>query len=267
MGSLWNRSGTIERYGASDLKAGGAKAYFYEAGTTNAMIVYEDAGEASAHTSPVVADAYGRWPDVFVPYVQSYDAKVTTHYDVQLTYTQGIPNPDPIELTVTIPAEEKVATGMVHWEPIQGVRAGYVRLNGRTLGNGASGGTERANADTEALFTYVYNALSDTHAAVSGGRGANAAADYAANKTIVLPNLQGASPIGLDDMGGSAASAFTGLTFNTGDATTPGSSIGDNSLTLTTAQLPAHTHTVKRGAVTGGGFDVFEQYRHQRRRC
>ena len=46
MGSLWNRSGTIERYGASDLKAGGAKAYFYEAGTTNAMIVYEDAGEA-----------------------------------------------------------------------------------------------------------------------------------------------------------------------------------------------------------------------------
>ena len=127
-----------------------------------------------------------------MPYVQSYDAKVTTHYDVQLTYTQGIPNPDPIELTVTIPAEEKVATGMVHWEPIQGVRAGYVRLNGRTLGNGASGGTERANADTEALFTYVYNAC-PTLMSPFQAVGSDAAADYAANKTIVLPNLQGAA--------------------------------------------------------------------------
>lgn len=69
--------------------------------------------------------------------------------------------------------------------------AGWVLMDDGTIGNGASGATTRANADTVALFTLLWNNTIDANCAVSGGRGANAAADYAANKTIALPKMKG----------------------------------------------------------------------------
>jgi hypothetical protein len=69
--------------------------------------------------------------------------------------------------------------------------SGWVLMNDGTIGNAASGGTTRANADTVDLFTLLYNNTVDADCAVSGGRGANAAADYAANKTIALPKALG----------------------------------------------------------------------------
>ena len=117
---------------------------------------------------------------------------------------------------------------------------GWVRCNGRTMGSASSGGTERANADTENLFTHLWTNYSDTVCAVSSGRGASAAADFAANKTIGLPDMRGRGAFGLDDMGNSAASRLgTVIT----SATTNGSSGGTETHTLTTAQLPSHTHT------------------------
>jgi hypothetical protein len=74
---------------------------------------------------------------------------------------------------------------------------GAVRCNGGTVGNGASGGTERANADTVNLFIFLY--INDTGLTVSGGRTApgntRAAAitDFNLNKTITLPTLLAAS--------------------------------------------------------------------------
>lgn len=242
MGLLWNRSGIVERY-ADDLPADGAKAYFYEGGTTTPLVVFADSGEAQAHPHPVVADSRGRWPDVFIPYTTSYDVQVTSRFNVQLTFSVEIPNPDPIDLTVTIGAEEKVSTGMIHAELINNVKSGYVRLNGLTMGNAASAATERANADTEALFTYLWNNLGNTIAAVSSGRGASAAADYAANKTVVLPDMRGHTLVGLDTMGNSEAGTFTGIAFTLGGNATPGSTIGANSINLSTAQMAAHTHT------------------------
>lgn len=243
MGSLWNRSGIIERY-ADDLRAAGAKAYFYQGGTTSALTVFRDSGEAAAHANPVVADSVGRWPDVFVPYVVSYDVRVTTAEGVQLTFSQQIPNPDPVDLTVTIPAANQVQTGMIHGELINGTKSGYVRLNGRTIGSSASSATERANDDTQALFVYLYGALNDTIAPVSGGRTGNAAADFSpGNKTITLPNCQGASLRGLDDMGASAGGFFSGLTFGVGNSTTAGSRLGTNSLALVSGNMPAHSHS------------------------
>jgi len=242
MGSLWNRSGIVERF-ADDLKAPGAQAFFFSGGTTTPLSVYEDAGESSAHPHPVVANSNGRWPDVFVPYTLGYDVQVKTAEGVQLTYTQNIPNPDPVELSVTPDPTADVITGMIHPGLVNTTQSGYVRLNGRTMGNGASSGTERANADTEDLFIHLWNGLTDAIAPVSGGRGGSAAADYAANKTITLVNCQGCALVGLDDMGASAGSFFSGLTFLTGNATTAGSTIGSNSLTLTADNLPAHQHS------------------------
>jgi hypothetical protein len=80
-----------------------------------------------------------------------------------------------------------------------GVLTGFVRANGRTIGSATSGATERANADCQTLFQYLWGA--DANLAVSGGRGASAAADWAANKTLTLPDSRGRTIAGLDDMG------------------------------------------------------------------
>ena len=86
---------------------------------------------------------------------------------------------------------------------------GFVLASGRTIGDATSGGTERANADTVNLFTLLWNSMANTEAAVSGGRGASAAADFAAHKTLALPDLRGRVTIGKDDMGGTAANRIT----------------------------------------------------------
>ena len=80
--------------------------------------------------------------------------------------------------------------------------AGFLLCTGNTIGSGASGGTARANDDTEALFTLLWNAWSNAvlpiQSSAGGGatRGASAAADFAANKRLPLPNLQQRFPIG-----------------------------------------------------------------------
>jgi hypothetical protein len=92
-----------------------------------------------------------------------------------------------------------------------GILTGFVRCNGRTIGSAVSGATERSNADTSALFSYLWGA--DANLAVSGGRGASAAADFAANKTLTLPDCRGRTIAGLADMGNSAASWLTSTYF------------------------------------------------------
>lgn len=70
--------------------------------------------------------------------------------------------------------------------------AGWTMEDGGTIGNAASGGTNRANSDTEALFTLLWGQFSNTilpiqtSAGAASTRGASAAADYAANKRLPL---------------------------------------------------------------------------------
>lgn len=118
---------------------------------------------------------------------------------------------------------------------------GWVRGNGRTIGNASSSATERANADTEDLFEFLWDNFADAQCAVSSGRGASAAADYAANKTITLPDLRGRSFFGLDDMGATAAARLGAIIT---DETTNGAVGGSETVALTEAQLAEHTHAV-----------------------
>lgn len=255
MGSLWNRSGIVERY-ADDIRAAGAKAFFFQGGTTTPLTVFRDSGEAGAHPNPVLADSDGRWPDVFIPYITSYDVQVKSAFDVQLTYSTQITNPNPVDVSVVVDPANTVQTGMGHFEFVNAVKTGYVRLNGRSIGNAASSATERANADTSALFTYLWNNIGNTLAPVSGGRGGSAASDFAANKNITLPDCRGAFLVGLDDMGASAGGFFSGLSFITGSAILAASRIGGNGVTMTLANLPAHAHsgtTQTEGAHTHSG--------------
>jgi microcystin-dependent protein len=133
--------------------------------------------------------------------------------------------------------------------------SGWVRANGRTIGSASSAATERSNADTETLFTFLWTNYGDSVCAVSTGRGASAAADFAANKTITLPDLRGRSFFGLDDMGNSAASRLgTVIT----SQTTNGASGGTETHTLTEAQLPAHTHAAGTLATNTTGAHTHE---------
>lgn len=121
--------------------------------------------------------------------------------------------------------------------------AGWVMLSGRTIGDATSGGTERANADTEALFTLLWNSMADAQAPVSGGRGASAAADYAAHKTITLPDARGRAIAGWDFMTGASANRLTGLSGGV-NGDTLGLAGGEEAHTLSGAESgdPGHGH-------------------------
>lgn len=248
MGSLWNRSGTVERY-ADDLRAAGAKAFFFNGGTTSPMTVFRDSGETSTFPNPVVADANGRWPDVFVPYTPSYDVQTKTADDVQLTFTQRIPNPNPVDITTTIPPEvqgQLVQVGTVVARfTTNAVLTGYVRCNGKTIGDDISGGSELASTNQcLELFKHLYDNIPDALAPVSGGRtGAGSAGDFALHKTIRLPDARGRVLAGADQMGSSEIGAYVGIVFDLGGGgDTSASTTGINSLTLTVANMPPHLH-------------------------
>jgi len=134
----------------------------------------------------------------------------------------------------------------------------WVFLDGLTLGNAASSATGRANADTSALFTFFWDNLADSEAAVSTGRGASAAADYAANKTITIPDGRNRTLAG-GDMGGGASSRLTSGVSGV-DGTTLGASGGDQRFHQHNHSVtdPGHTHTTASTASTSvsgsGGF-------------
>ena len=138
-------------------------------------------------------------------------------------------------------------TGDVKWRPTQESITGWVgdtSTNGFTIGNGSSG-SNYANANASALFTWVWTNFSQTQCPVltSGGgastRGVSAAADFAANKRITIPDMRGLTIAGLD-VGGTNWWASVPVTI--GSATTPGSVIGENLHTLVTAELAVHSH-------------------------
>jgi microcystin-dependent protein len=121
-----------------------------------------------------------------------------------------------------------------------GAHAGWVRANGNTIGSATSGATERANADAQNLFLLLWGV--DPNLTVSSGRGASAAADWTANKTITVPNWSGLAISGMEGMGGTGPVHLSVGFFGT-DPTNLGAAGGAESTTLTTAQMPSHAHS------------------------
>lgn len=109
--------------------------------------------------------------------------------------------------------------------------AGWLMCNDGTIGKTGSAGTARANDDCEALFMLLWNNVSNSFAAVSGGRGASAAADWAAGKTIALTKMLGRT-LGIAGSGASLSARQLGET------------AGAETHTLTNAQMPLHAHGV-----------------------
>jgi len=130
-----------------------------------------------------------------------------------------------------------------------GALTGFVRCNGRTIGSATSGASERANADAQALFLYLYGV--DTNLTVSTGRGASAAADWSANKTIALPDWRGRSIAGLSDMGNSDNGILANTVTTLGPTVLGGSGgLERNNITVAQGNLPNVNFTVAT-TVTG----------------
>lgn len=152
-----------------------------------------------------------------------------------------------------------IATGFCQWRPTTETLVGWQPANGLTIGSAGSGATGRANVDTAALYAWHWNNFSNTQCPVSTGRGANAAADFAANKTITILDLKGTfGGLGIDTMGGAASTRLNSVPVTSGNSTTAGSVLGENLHTLLTAELASHLHAVFAGvethshAVSGG---------------
>lgn len=234
-----------------------APLYIYEANTSTPAEVYQDFGLSILHPWPLLTDSAGMIPAFWLADGQ-YRARFTNaqasvvYFDMPSVQAIG-PSTGEGGGGGSVDPNAIFQTGDELWQKRSGPRSGWVRQNARTIGSSTSGATERANADTQPLYVYLWNTFSNDLCPVTGGRGDNAAADFAANKPIGTPDMRGYGPMGLDDMGSTAAGRITD-----GTPTAAGSSGGSEKRSLTIAQenLPdvslsgttnttgAHTHTV-----------------------
>jgi hypothetical protein len=159
-------------------------------------------------------------------------------------------DPDSVNALNWVPAPGLISSGTPVPSFSSTVPNGFVAANTLTIGNAASNGTGRANADT--LLLYRYNWINFSNAACpiftsAGGasaRGANPDADFAANKALSTPDGRGRGLLGIDTMGGPATTRLNGVPVTLGNATTPGSILGENLHPLIVAELALHNHGV-----------------------
>lgn len=242
MAVLWQYS-LVPWHNEANAPYAGAKAYFFDVGTTTPQIVYTDASLSIPHDHPVVANANGEFPAVFITEETSHRLRITTSAGVTLRDVDNIsvPTTTPVELPTSDTALEFLfQTGDIKMRWSVTAPTGWVRCNGRTVGSASSGASERANSDVEDLFLLLWE---DTSLSVGGGRGGTAAGDWAANKAIALPDFRGRVPMGPDSFGNSAAGRITDAILGA-DSDTLGLAGGAQTHTLTGAQLGTHTHPV-----------------------
>lgn len=253
MAILWNGSLVPWINEVENTPYAGAKAYFFDFGTTTPLIVYTDYALSIPHDHPVVANSAGMFPPIFIPEQTTYRLRITDADDVTIWDVDGISTPttvvpDPPEGDT--PAEFLYRTGDIKMAWRTSSPTGFVRVNGRTIGSGSSAATERANADCEDLFIHLWE--EDPNLAVSGGRGATSAGDWAAAKTIALPDWRGRAPVGLDSMGNAAAGRITDAQFGS-DTDALGSAGGASTHTLVDDELPSITPTFTGAALAAHG--------------
>jgi hypothetical protein len=247
----------------------GGRLSFFQAATTTPQNAYKDTALTLPHPNPIILDSSGRVPEFWladgnIKFVLTDKSGVV---QISSTSTQILGPSSGSGGGSTVDSTTIFQTGDLMWLDQSGTRAGWVRDNGRTIGSATSGASERANADCEALFTFLWTTYSDSICPVVGGRGANAAADWAANKQITLPDKRGYVPGGLDDMGNSAAGRLANVPLILGTVTAAGSLIGETTHQLTVSELakhphtlhdPGHPHVTQFGSLTqlGGGGNV-----------
>jgi hypothetical protein len=119
-------------------------------------------------------------------------------------------------------------------------QTGWIFANDGSIGSAASNATTRANADTQPLYQLLYDNISflvvQDSAGTTVARGANSAADFTANRRLVIPKA----------LGRSLAVAGTGAGLS---AHALGSNGGAETTTQSLAQLAPHLHDLQ---IAGG---------------
>jgi len=94
--------------------------------------------------------------------------------------------------------------------------AGYLKVNSTTIGNAASGATQRANADTLALYTVLWNDYDNTilpiqsNTGTLASRGVSAQSDFDGGKRLPLHDVRGIFRRAWDDGRGKDAGRVAG---------------------------------------------------------
>jgi microcystin-dependent protein len=230
----------------------GALLYIYAVSTVaTPQDAFQDFGLSITQPWPMAADQYGRIPMFYLAdgqvHVRLTDATGVVIFDYPVMQVVGPSSGgggggggSSVDPTTVL------STGDIKFRATSETLSGWLKMNGQTIGNSTSGATQRANADTQSLFIYLWSNFTNAHCAVSGGRGASALADFNAGETIALPDWRARAPLGLDDMGASAAGILlaSNVTSGGGDGpTTPAAWGGEANHVLTTNEMPAHTHT------------------------
>ena len=158
---------------------------------------------------------------------------------------QGISVPDDGNLTNLVTELGQALTAFIQTNNLGGFQTGDVKttyattapsgwllMNDQTIGSASSGATYANNA-AQALFTLLWTNVGNSYAPISGGYGASAAADWAANKVMSIPKALGRAL--------AAAGLGTG-----GNATSHplGSAVGDEALASHNHSIndPSHAH-------------------------
>jgi hypothetical protein len=215
---------------------------FYQAGTVaTKQNVYSDFGLTQAMSNPIFCDQAGRVP-------MHWLADGLIH--IRMISSSGVPIVDTTMQVLgpssgggggggTVDPTTIMATGDLKARYGTGPLSGFVRANGLTIGNASSGATERANADTQALFIYLCGA--DANLVMTPPRSGNCLTDYNANKVLATPDWRGRALAFLDDMGNSAAGRLSASYFGA-TATVLGAAGGAENVTMAANNLIQHTH-------------------------
>lgn len=209
----------------------GGKLRIYISGTSTPVTAYSDLALTDALPWPLLTDSAGRLPFFFLAdgvykvRLSSADGSYVA-YDIDEIATVRQAAPTDVDPGDEVVASNGYQTGDYDWKPYNGTRDGWVRSNGGTIGSATSSATERANADCEDLFIELWTKYNNTQCPVEGGRGASAALDWAANKTIATFDMRCKGIIGCDGMGGTALGTLTGVPIVSGSLSSAGSVVG-----------------------------------------
>jgi hypothetical protein len=151
--------------------------------------------------------------------------------------------------------------GSANWIPLPGTSAAgapvasfgpappnTVPANGLTVGNASSNATNRANADTFWLFSYLWANCPTCQLFNSAGgaisRGGTAAADFAANDAVATVQMNGAALMGGDTQGTVTTTFLNNVPVTSGSRTVATSVVGENLHALTSGENGPHTHSI-----------------------
>ena len=257
----------------------GGQLYIILAGTVSTpQDAFADVGLTIKQPYPMTLDAAGRVPQFFL------DNAINAGVKIRLQDKSGVVQlasdfvliigpaggtgggggglaGEPSQLFVTGDLKARYAIG-IH----PGVEPGWVICNGLSIGNVGSTASQRPAAVCQNLFQFLWPYSDPSVPANSrltignGARGASAAVDWGAGRTITTPDYRGFALAALTDMGNTPSANLTTAFFGT-DPTILGASGGTQNQTIAQNQLPNIVptftgtdaiYTVQTGGANGG---------------